>query len=299
MLPRHVGHHLRVKPGTKVRLKDHDPGWADTKELRTLGKEKAKRRAIELLERNRQELGEEQSLLYAAGGYAVLIVLQGMDGSGKDGTISHVMSGVNPQGCQVAAFKRPSTEELEHDFLWRCEKALPARGRIGIFNRSYYEEVIVVRVHPELLDAQKLPPGERDKRFWETRYESINAFEHHLVRNGTIVLKFFLHLSKHEQKRRFLERLDDPAKNWKFSAADLAERGFWKDYMDAYEAALSATSTRWAPWYIVPADQKWVAHTIVADILVSTIRTLDLRYPKPSHADRRALAEARRRLEHE
>jgi len=299
MLASGVARHVRVEPGTKVRLKDHDPGWAQTKELKTLGKAKVKARALALLERSREELGAEQSLLYASGRYAVLVILQGMDAAGKDGTINHVMSGVNPQGCQVTAFKKPSPEELEHDFLWRCVKALPARGRIGIFNRSYYEEVIVVRAHPALLDAQKLPPGKRGRSFWKARYEMINAFERHLVRSGTLVLKFFLHVSKKEQKRRFLERLDEPTKKWKFSASDIAERGFWKDYMDAYEAALSATSTPWAPWYVVPADQKWVMHAIVADILVSTIRSLDLRYPEPSPEERRALEHARRELERE
>ena len=299
MLASGVARHVRVEPGTKVRLKDHDPGWAQTKELKTLGKAKVKARALALLERSREELGAEQSLLYASGRYAVLVILQGMDAAGKDGTINHVMSGVNPQGCQVTAFKKPSAEELEHDFLWRCVKALPARGRIGIFNRSYYEEVIVVRAHPALLDAQKLPPGKRGRSFWKARYEMINAFERHLVRSGTLVLKFFLHVSKKEQKRRFLERLDEPTKKWKFSASDIAERGFWKDYMDAYEAALSATSTPWAPWYVVPADQKWVMHAIVADILVSTIRSLDLRYPEPSPEERRALEHARRELERE
>jgi len=299
MLASGVARHVRVEPGTKVRLKDHDPGWAQTKELKTLGKAKVKARVLALLERSREELGAEQSLLYASGRYAVLVILQGMDAAGKDGTINHVMSGVNPQGCQVTAFKKPSAEELEHDFLWRCVKALPARGRIGIFNRSYYEEVIVVRAHPGLLDAQKLPPGKRGRSFWKARYEMINAFERHLVRSGTLVLKFFLHVSKKEQKRRFLERLDEPTKKWKFSASDIAERGFWKDYMDAYEAALSATSTPWAPWYVVPADQKWVMHAIVADILVSTIKSLDLRYPEPSPEERRALEHARRELERE
>jgi PPK2 family polyphosphate:nucleotide phosphotransferase len=220
-----------------------------------------------------------------------------MDAAGKDGTIKHVMSGVNPQGCQVFSFKKPSSEELSHDFLWRCVRCLPERGRIGIFNRSYYEEVLVVKVHPELLDQQRLPPGKRGKSFWEARYEAINAFEQHLAHEGTVILKFFLNVSKKEQKRRFLERLDRPEKNWKFSASDMAERAYWSDYHDAYEDALGATSTEWAPWYVVPADHKWVTRTVVADVLTSAIKGLDLRYPEVTDEQRRALAEARRKLE--
>jgi PPK2 family polyphosphate:nucleotide phosphotransferase len=219
-----------------------------------------------------------------------------MDAAGKDGTIKHVMSGVNPQGCQVFSFKKPSVEELDHNFLWRYMRCLPERGRIGIFNRSYYEDVLVVKVHPGLIEQQKLPPGKRGKSFWEDRYEDINAFERHLVRNGTVVLKFFLHVSKGEQKRRFLERLERPEKHWKFSAADLAERAFWDRYMEVYEDALSATSTAWAPWYVVPADRKWVTRAVVADLLTAAIRGLDLKYPEVTEEQRRALAEARKRL---
>jgi PPK2 family polyphosphate:nucleotide phosphotransferase len=228
--------------------------------------------------------------------YAVLVVFQAMDAAGKDGMIKHVMSGVNPQGCQVFAFKAPSAEELDHDFLWRCVKALPERGRIGIFNRSYYEEVLVVRVHPEILARQKLPPGKRGKGFWEDRYESINDLERHLVRNGTVILKFFLHVSKDEQRRRFLDRIEDPEKHWKFSAGDVAERDHWDDYMEAYEDAIRATSTAWAPWYVIPADHKWVARALVADVLATTIRDLGLEHPAPTTEQKRALAEARRRL---
>jgi PPK2 family polyphosphate:nucleotide phosphotransferase len=206
------------------------------------------------------------------------------------------MSGVNPQGCQVFSFKKPSPEELEHNFLWRHVKCLPERGRIGIFNRSYYEDVLVVKVHPELLEPQKLPPGKRGQAFWEARYEDINAFERHLVRNGTLILKFFLNLSREEQKRRFLERLERPEKHWKFSASDLAERGYWDRYMEAYEDALSATSSAWAPWYVVPADNKWATRAVVADILTTAIRSLDLRYPTVTQEQRKALAEARRQL---
>ena len=222
-----------------------------------------------------------------------------MDAAGKDGTIKHVMSGVNPQGCQVFSFKKPSDEELDHNFLWRYMKALPERGRIGIFNRSYYEEVLVVKVHPELHERQKLPPGKRGKSFWQERYDDINHFERHLTRNGTLILKFFLHVSKDEQKKRFLERLEDPEKHWKFSTSDLAERAFWKDYMEAFEEALSATSTEWAPWYVIPADHKWVARAVVADILTSTISSLHLSYPEVTPEKRQALEDARRQLEEE
>ena len=290
---------FRIPPGKKVRLKDHDPGWQQTKELKAFGKAEVKERAREVLEKNLQELAEAQELLYADDRHGILVVLQAMDAAGKDGTIKHVMSGVNPQGCQVFSFKKPSSEELDHNFLWRYMRCLPERGRIGIFNRSYYEDVLVVKVHPELLDAGKLPPGKRGKSFWEARYDDINAFERHLVRNGIVVVKFFLNVSRDEQKRRFLERLDRPDKHWKFSAADLAERGFWDQYMEAYEDALSATSTEWAPWYIVPADHKWVTRTVVADVLTSTIHALDLKFPEVTDEQRKALAEARKRLENE
>jgi PPK2 family polyphosphate:nucleotide phosphotransferase len=288
--------HLRVKPGKKFRLKDHDTGWAQNQQLKDLGKDEVKARARELLAHDLAKLADAQELLYADDRYAVLVILQAMDAAGKDGTVKHVMSGVNPQGCQVYNFKKPSSEELEHDFLWRCVKCLPERGHIGIFNRSYYEEVLVVKVHPELLDAQRLPPGKRDKAFWNRRYEDINAFEEHLVRNGTVVLKFFLHVSKEEQKQRFLDRLDRPEKNWKFSPADLSERAYWDDYMDAYESAMEATSTESAPWYVVPADDKWVTHSAVASLLTSKIRSLDLQVPEMNESQHEALAEARRQL---
>jgi PPK2 family polyphosphate:nucleotide phosphotransferase len=290
---------FRVPPGKKVRLKDHDPGWQQTKEMKALGKADIKERAHAILEKNLEDLTVAQDLLYADDRYAILIVLQAMDAAGKDGTIKHVMSGVNPQGCQVFSFKKPSAEELDHNFLWRYMRCLPERGRIGIFNRSYYEDVLVVKVHPELLDLGHLPPGKRGKSFWEARYDDINAFERHLVRNGVVVVKFFLNVSRDEQKRRFLERLDRPDKHWKFSAADLAERGFWDQYMEAYEDALSATSTEWAPWYIVPADHKWVTRTVVADVLTSTIHALDLKFPEVTEEQRQALGEARKRLENE
>jgi PPK2 family polyphosphate:nucleotide phosphotransferase len=299
MIRKDVIERFRVPPGKKVRLRDHDSGWAQTKELRELGKDAVKQQAKEILEQNLVDLAEAQERLYADNRYALLIVLQAMDAAGKDGTIKHVMSGVNPQGCQVFSFKTPSAEELDHNFLWRYMRSLPERGRIGIFNRSYYEDVLVVKVHPELLDGQKLPPGKHGKTFWETRYDDINAFEHHLVRNGVVILKFFLNVSKDEQKRRFLERLDRAEKNWKFSAADMAERGFWDDYMAAYEDALGATSTEWAPWYVVPADRKWVTRAVVADIVTSTLQGLDLEYPEVTEAQREALAAARERLMNE
>ena len=287
---------LRVPPGKKIRLRDYDPGWAQTKELKQLGKDAAKARAQEILQENLAALAEAQGLLYANDVYSVLVCFQAMDAAGKDGTIKHVMSGVNPQGVQVFSFKTPSAEELDHNFLWRYMKALPERGRIGIFNRSYYEDVLVVRVHPDLLERQKLPPGKRGASFWNDRYEDINAFERHLVRNGTIVLKFFLNVSRKEQKKRFLERLDNPEKNWKFSAADIAERAHWDEYMEAYEDALRATSTEWAPWYVIPADNKWGTRAVVADILTAAIRDLGLTLPKVSPEQRRALAAARKKL---
>jgi PPK2 family polyphosphate:nucleotide phosphotransferase len=296
MIKKKVIETFRVAPGKRVRLKDHDTGWAQTEELRELGKDAVKQRAKEILDQNLVDLAQAQEWLYADDRYALLIVLQAMDAAGKDGTIKHVMSGVNPQGCQVFSFKKPSAEELDHNFLWRYMRSLPERGRIGIFNRSYYEDVLVVRVHPELLDQQKLPAGKRGKAFWESRYDDVNAFEHHLVRNGVVILKFFLNVSKDEQKRRFLERLDRAEKNWKFSAADMAERAFWDDYMAAYEDALSATSTEWAPWYVIPADHKWVTRAVVADIITSTLQGMDLQYPEVTEAQREALAAARERL---
>jgi PPK2 family polyphosphate:nucleotide phosphotransferase len=299
MIRQDIIEQFRVPPGKRIKLRDHDTGWAQTEELKALGKDVIKKRAKVFLEKNLEELAEAQERLWADDRYAVLVVLQALDAAGKDGTIKHVMSGVNPQGCQVFSFRKPSTEELDHNFLWRYMKCLPERGRIGIFNRSYYEDVLVVKVHPELLTHQKLPPGKQGQAFWQARYEDINAFERHLVRNGTIILKFFLNVSKQEQKRRFLERLENPEKHWKFSASDLAERGFWDQYLEAYEDALSATSTDWAPWYIVPADHKWSTRAIVAKILTSTMRGLDLCYPEVTEAQHQELERARAQLEQE
>src|SRR6516164_9520949 len=290
---------FRLKPGKKLCLKDHDTGWAQTKEMKELGKDVVKDRAKEILDKNLEELAEAQELLYADDRYALLIILQAMDAAGKDGTIKHVMSGVNPQGCQVFSFKKPSAEEVNHNFLWRYMKSLPERGRIGIFNRSYYEDVLVVKVHPELLDQQKLHPGKRGGSFWEARYEDINAFERHLVRNGIVVLKFFLHVSKKEQKRRFLERLERPEKNWKFSTSDLPERAFWDTYMETYEDAMAATTTEEAPWTVVPADNKWVTRAVVADVITTAIKSLDLSFPEVTEEKRKALVEARSQLQKE
>jgi len=290
---------FKVKPDTKVHLKDYHTGWDQTDELKSFGKKATKERANEILQKSAEELAECQELLYADDRYSLLIVFQAMDGAGKDGTIKHVMSGVNPQGCQVFSFKKPSAEELDHNFLWRYMKSLPERGRIGIFNRSYYEDVLVVKVHEDLLDQQKLPDDKYDKAFWKARYDDINAFEHHLMRNGTVILKFFLHVSKKEQKRRFMDRLDQPEKNWKFSLADLNERGYWDDYVDAYEKAISATSTKWAPWYIIPADDKWAMRAVVADVVTSTLRDLNLKFPEMDDAQRELLEKARKTLEEE
>ena len=288
-----------VPPQSKVRLKDHDPAWAGGKEAKQLAGDTVKEKAKIILDETIADLAAAQALLYADNRYSVLIVLQAMDAAGKDGIIKHVMSGINPQGCQVHSFKKPSDEELGHDFLWRCSVRLPERGRIGIFNRSYYEEILVAKVHPEVLVGQRLPTTKRGKSFWRHRYEDINEFERHLVRSGTVVLKFFLNVSKKEQGKRFLARLDDPDKNWKFSVADIEERQHWDDYQKAYEQALGATSTKWAPWHVIPADNKWVSRAVVARIIAAKIRSLDLRYPVVDDKKRTLLADARKRLENE
>ena len=291
--------HLVVEPGTSARLAERDPGWTGGPDFEGLSEHELKAEAKAVLARGVAELSEAQELLWASDTYAVLAVLQAMDAAGKDSAIEHVMSGVNPQGVQVVSFRKPSSEELDHDFLWRIARALPERGRIGIFNRSHYEEVVALRVHPEWLDKQKLPRAKRGSGFWDERYEDITNFERHLDRNGTKIVKFFLHVSKAEQKKRFLARLDEPHKEWKFNAADVAERGLWDDYMTAFDQALSATSTTWAPWYVIPADHKWLTQALVAAILVDTIGGLDLRWPEVSQAEHEANVEARRRLEAE
>ena len=286
----------RAKPGQKLRLKDHDPDWTGDS---AVSKAKRKAAAEKMLSQEVAALAEAQELLYAADSWSVLLIFQAMDAAGKDGTIKHVMSGINPQGCQVYSFKHPSPEELDHNYLWRCMKALPERGRIGIFNRSYYEEVLIVKVHPNFIHAQRIPDATPSKSFWNERYEDINNFEQHLARNGTQVLKFFLNVSKDEQRKRFLERIDDPKKHWKFNASDIAERTHWDQYMDAYEEAISATSTKWAPWYIIPADHKWITRTLVAQILVKTIKSLGLQFPEVTREKRAEIAEAKKRLESE
>ncbi|MBL8799829.1 MAG: polyphosphate kinase 2 family protein [Planctomycetia bacterium] len=290
---------LRVPTGKRIRLKDYATSWVQANGGLDAHKVLVKEGAQEVLKRTLQELSEAQQLLFANDSWAVLAIFQAMDAAGKDSIIKHVMSGVNPQGCQVYSFKRPSSEDLSHTFLWRSQKWLPERGRIGIFNRSYYEDVLIVKVHPEWLGLQKIPSELCGKTFWQDRYDDINAFERHLTRNGVIVLKFFLHLSKDEQKKRFMERLEKPSKNWKFEAADLAERAYWDEYQEAYESALNATSTDWAPWYVIPADQKWATRVLVADILTSTIAKLKLRAPEPTPAQRKSLEEARKKLEKE
>lgn len=287
---------FEVAPGKRVKLKDFSTTWLGDGEMSGLRKDDLRAAAAAHLQRTVKDLSEAQELLYANDIYSVLVIFQAMDAAGKDGTIKHVMSGINPQGCQVFAFKRPSDEEIDHNYLWRYQRCLPERGRIGIFNRSYYEEVLVVRVHPEILARQKLPPGKRGDGFWEARYEDINHMERHLSRNGTLVVKFFLNVSKAEQKRRFMDRLDTPEKNWKFSAADVDERAKWDDYMEAYAQMLEATSTKWAPWYVVPADEKYVTHAAVAHILAERIRELGLQPPQLSAEQKSALVQARERL---
>ena len=281
---------FRVADGKKFRLKDHDPGET----LDFTGKDKP--RAKEALAAGVQALSELQDKLYAQDQWAVLLVFQAMDAAGKDGVIKHVMSGVNPQGCEVHSFKAPTTEELDHDYLWRCSKRVPERGRIGIFNRSYYEEVLVVRVHPQILKKQKVPRELLTKRIWDERHEDIRSFERYLGRNGVLVRKFFLNVSKQEQKKRFLERIDQPEKNWKFSTADSHERKHWNDYQRAYEDMIRATATEDAPWYVVPANHKWFSRLVVAAAVIDALSSLDLAYPKVDAAQLKELAAAKKEL---
>ncbi len=281
-----------VAAGSKVDLKKHPTDFTDGFT--------DKKQAAEDLEKNIQRLAELQDILYAQNVHSLLIIFQAMDGAGKDSAIKHVMSGVNPQGCQVTAFKAPSAEELDHDYLWRCQKALPERGRIGIFNRSHYEEVLVVRVHSGILQGQQLPDAiKNDKNIWKKRYEHIRDWENHLAENGTHVIKFFLNVSKDEQKKRFLERIEMPEKNWKFSAGDAKERAFWGDYMKAYEDAMSATSTKASPWYIIPADKKWFTRLAVSEVIVKKLESLKMKYPAVTDAHKAELAESKAILEAE
>ncbi len=284
-----LANRFRVTNGKKFRLRDVDP--ASTRPFET------KQQAAGLLQRGVEMLSRMQEKLYAQDRWAVLLVFQAMDAAGKDSTIKHVMSGVNPQGCQVFSFKAPTSHELDHDFLWRSTVCLPERGRIGIFNRSYYEEVLVVRVHSELLERQKLPQPLVTSRIWKERFEDINAFERYLARNGVVVRKFFLHVSMEEQRRRFLSRLEEPQKHWKFSLADVGEREHWRDYMEAYEAMIRATSTAAAPWYVVPADHKWFTRLVVAAAVAETLHSLDLKFPSLDAAKRKELAVARETLQ--
>ena len=288
---RNLSDRFRVDRPGRFRLSDVDPG--DTAGIE--GAEAAK----EALVRGVERIDDLQARLFAQDRWSVLVVFQAMDAAGKDSTIAHVMTGVNPAGVEVYSFKAPSTTELDHDYLWRHVKCLPERGRIGIFNRSWYEEVLVVRVHPQILAGQKVPEGLLGERVWEERFEDINAFERYLARNGVLVLKFFLHVSKEEQRKRFLSRIDEPAKNWKFSLGDVEERAHWDDYMHAYESMIQATSTPSARWYVVPADNKWFTRLAVAEALGDAMSRLDLSYPEFDEAKRSELAEARRRLERE
>jgi PPK2 family polyphosphate:nucleotide phosphotransferase len=294
-----IADQLRVEPGSKANLAGRDTQWTGGGAYDHLSGDELDATAKTILADGIEELKDAQGLLWASNSYALLVVFQAMDAAGKDSTIKHVMSGVNPQGVQVVSFKQPSSAELDHNYLWRISNALPARGRIGIFNRSQYEEVVALRVHPEWLDDQKLPPGDRGPDFWAGRYDDLNALERHLDRNGTKIVKFFLHVSKAEQKRRFLARLDNPDKLWKFSAGDVAVRAHWDEYMQAFEDAITATSTEWAPWYVIPADHKHVMQAMVARILVDTISGLDLQWPTVSDEDREANAKARAQLETE
>ncbi len=275
----------RIADGEKFRLKDFDP--SDT------GKLHSKENATKLLEDGVELLSRMQEKLYAQDRWALLIVIQAMDAAGKDGAIKHVMSGINPQGCDVHSFKAPSPEELDHDYLWRAHKAVPERGTIGIFNRSYYEEVLVVRVHEHILQNQKLPESLVTKEIWQERFEDIRRFERYLTRNGVIVVKFFLNVSRKEQKKRFLERLDDSKKNWKFSMADVKERGYWKDYQAAYDDMIRNTATKYAPWYVIPADNKWYTRLIVASAVIETLDRLDLRFPDADEEVKRELQKVR------
>ncbi len=277
--------------GEKFRLKDYDTG--DTGDVQD------KDEAQKIIDERAGLLTSLQEKLYAQDRWGLLLIIQAMDAAGKDGVIKHVMSGVNPQGCAVHAFKTPSTEELNHDYLWRAHSRVPERGMIGIFNRSYYEEVLVVRVHRNLLEGQKLPEPLISKHIWEQRYEDINAFERYLTRNGVVVRKCFLHVSKKEQKKRFLERLEDSKKNWKFSMADVKERGYWKDYQEAYEEMIQNTATKHAPWYVVPADNKWYTQLIVASAIITALEELDLAFPDVDKAKKKELESVRRSLQHE
>jgi PPK2 family polyphosphate:nucleotide phosphotransferase len=286
----------QVDKNNRFKIADHDTDWTGTGEIKELSEQKLKKKAKKIIKRNLEELSEAQELLYATNKHSMLLIFQAMDAAGKDGTIKHVMSGINPQGCQVFSFKKPSAEELDHNYLWRYTKNMPELGRIGIFNRSYYEEVLVVKVNPEFLPAS-MSDAKVNNAFWDGRYEDINNLEKHLCRNGTVILKFFLNVSKDEQKNRFLERLNDPEKHWKFSDSDLVERSKWDRYQGAFEDAINATASSWAPWHIIPADNKWVMRTIVSSIVSDAILSLNLEPPVVSDQKKKLLDEARIELE--
>lgn len=289
----HSSKNAGFRTARRARLDEFDTSWGG----RRLRKKFSRRMLESLLADDVAKLAEAQDLLYAADSWSVLLILQAMDAAGKDSTIKHVMSGVNPQGCQVHAFKQPSAEELEHNFLWRSARVLPERGRIGIFNRSYYEEVLVVKVHRDVLAAEHLPNSKERKKLWDERYDDINNFERHLVRNGTLILKFFLHVSKQEQRKRFLDRINEPDKHWKFSPQDVRERQYWDEYIAAYEDCLTKTNTKWAPWYVIPADHKWVTRALVASIVAHAIGDLRLAYPQVTKERRQEIKQAKKLLE--
>ncbi|MEE9586953.1 MAG: polyphosphate kinase 2 family protein [Hyphomicrobiaceae bacterium] len=288
-----------ITPNLRVRLGDLETAWQGPPKYAELSDKQLKKHAKKFIEDQVEELADVQERLYASDQYSVLLIFQGRDAAGKDGTIKHVMSGVNPQGCQVFSFKAPSKEELDHNYLWRCWKALPERGRIGIFNRSYYEEVLVVRVHPQILSAQRIPQHLLTDDIWQQRYQDINAFERHLSRNGTVILKFFLNVSYDEQRQRFLERLEDPSKHWKFSDRDLHERQYWDQYTVAIEEMLSATSTPWAPWYVMPADDKWPMRALVGHIITERLERLELKRPEVSPEKRTLFTDAIKQLKND
>ena len=287
---------FRVAPGELPNLDTRNPAWAGDEDR---SEKKRKKQAGKILEDSVEDLAELQELLYASDTWSVLVVFQALDAAGKDGAIKHVMSGVNPQGVEVTSFKEPSSEDRDHTFLWRCMKKIPERGRIGIFNRSYYEEVLIVRVHPELLEAQRIPNVHAEEGTWHDRFDDINAFEKHLARNGTKIIKFFLHVSKEEQKNRFLDRINRPDKHWKFAGADIKERQYFDNYLKAYEEMIAATSTEYAPWYVIPADNKWVSRAAVATILAGTIEQLDLSWPAVADKQKQEIESARKKLEAE
>jgi len=290
---------FRIDPNETFHIKDHSTEWAGNRHIRELSEQGLKKEAKKYIKKNLKHLKQAQELLWASNRRSMLIVFQAMDAAGKDSTIEHVMSGVNPQGVDVNSFKAPSTEELDHNFLWRYWHKMPQRGRIGIFNRSYYEEVLIVKVHPEILESRPIPYGLRGDSFWAARYQDINAMEEHLCRSGTVILKFFLNVSKNEQKQRFLDRLNEPDKHWKFSESDIKERRYWDDYMQAFEVCINATSSSWAPWYVIPADDKWKMRALVSMIITEKIQSLDLQYPEVNEEKHKRLMKIKEQLENE